>query len=678
MLVQKQWRAKNSLATEPALMRHHLVQFYENDAFLVDYVTGFIGTGMAKGEKGLVIASRPHLQKFESALQRKGILAREQDRRRSAFIPLEAEKILPLLMINGSPDEARFIEVIGSAIRCAANDENGKEGRVRVFGEMVALLCGEEHCKTQLRGPYVAALKVERFFNILQQHRAFSLLCGYPISAFPREQDAAPFREICNLHDHVIPTESFNAETSIEQLQRTVAELQQKAFSLAIEVNERLQLEQALRDVNFDRLTGLPNRSVFMDRLETEIRKASRIRLPLALIFLDLDNFKEINDTLGHDLGDQLLVQVGQRICAHVREGDTVARLGGDEFTIILAQLHDLNGVTLAAQNILQNLENPFQLGSEVACITASIGITLYPDDADTAGELLRNADQAMYASKDHGRNRLTYFTRSMQEAAQARMLLTNELRGALAGNQLRILYQPIVDLDTGRIRKAEALLRWQHPVRGLISPDEFIPIAERTGLIDEIGTWVFCQAAMQSRRWRSHDKEFQISVNVSPAQFYKSTKNDLSWLKHWSQLNTPPDDGAPGLVVEITEGLLLDASSAVTNQLLAFRDAGIQVSLDDFGTGYSSLSYLRKFDIDYLKIDQSFVINLEREPDNLALCEAIIVMAHKLGLKVIAEGVETRCQSDILRDAGCDYAQGFLYSRPLPAAEFETLLKNK
>ena len=654
-------------------MQDHLVQFYETDAFLVERVTEYLCSGLENGEQGLVIAAHSHLLQFEREMQRMGtfqVIGSAQEK--PPFTMLDAEQILPQFMINGMPDEARFIDVIGNAITCAAH---GQQGRLRVFGEMVAILCGEEYCDLHVSGRYEAALQVERLFNLLQQRLPFTLMCAYPMKAFPREQDAAPFREICTLHDHVIPTEKFHASASIAQLQRTVATLQQKAFSLAVEVHQRLQLEKALRDVNFDRLTGLPNRSVFVDRLETEIKKACRTNLPLALIFLDLDNFKEINDTLGHDLGDQLLAQVGQRICAHVRESDTVARLGGDEFTIVLAQLHELEGVTNVAQNILRNLERPFQLGSERAYISASIGITLFPADADTAGELLRNADQAMYVSKDHGRNRFTYFTRSMQDAAQARMQMTNELRGALAGNQLSVAYQPIVDLATGAIVKAEALLRWQHPLRGSISPEEFIPVAEHNGLIDEIGTWVFCQAARQVRAWQAYDDSFQLSVNVSPAQFYKNAKNNFCWLTQWHDINASGQASAPGLVVEITEGLLLDASSAVTNQLLAFRDAGIQVALDDFGTGYSSLSYLRKFDIDYLKIDQSFVFNLEREPDNLALCEAIIVMAHKLGLKVIAEGVESQSQSDLLRSAGCDYAQGFLYAQPMPAAAFEKLL---
>jgi diguanylate cyclase (GGDEF)-like protein len=563
--------------------------------------------------------------------------------------------------------------VIGGVLRRAAMDY---DGNLHVFGEMVALLCGDEHCLLRADGRFASAIDVEKYFNILLHDHAFKLLCGYPMSAFPREGDADAFRDICTLHTSVIPTENYRPSADVDRLERTIATLQQKAFSLSFEVRERMLVEQALKDVNFDRLTGLPNRSVFLDRLGTEIKKANRTSLPLALIFLDLDHFKEINDTLGHALGDMLLEQVGQRISAHVRDSDTVARLGGDEFTVILSQLHDPDAVTEVTQKILQSLEKPFHLNAQIAYITASIGITLYPNDADSVGELLRNGDQAMYVSKESGRNRFTYFTRSMQDAAQNRMSLSNELRGALAGNQLRIAYQPIVDLVSGAVRKAEALLRWQHPVRGLVSPADFIPIAEHTGMIDGIGSWVFREAALRARQWRAVEADFQLSVNVSPAQFYKSVRSDPGWLGHWDKFVPLGEDAPAGMVVEITEGLLLDASSAVIAQLLAFRDAGIQVSLDDFGTGYSSLSYLRKFDIDYLKIDQSFVVNLASNSDDRALCEAIIVMAHKLGLKVIAEGVETQRQADFLRDAGCDYGQGFLYSPALPPDEFEAMLR--
>jgi EAL domain-containing protein (putative c-di-GMP-specific phosphodiesterase class I) len=277
-----------------------------------------------------------------------------------------------------------------------------------------------------------------------------------------------------------------------------------------------------------------------------------------------------------------------------------------------------------------------------------------------------------MYAAKNAGRNRYCYFAESMQEAAQSRMSLTRDLRAALAANQFEVHYQPIVDLASGTIHKAEALLRWQHPLRGAVSPAEFIPVAEASGMILEMGAWVFRQAAAQLQRLRAMGHAgFQVSVNVSPVQFQNDQQLTASWFEHLAALGLPPGS----MVVEITEGLLLDLNAQVKGKLMAFAEAGIQVALDDFGTGYSSLAYLKKFDIDYLKIDRAFVRNLETDPDDRVLCEAIIAMAHKLGLKVIAEGVETQAQRDLLAAAGCDHAQGFLFSRPVPAAELESLL---
>ncbi|OGT00970.1 MAG: hypothetical protein A3F73_02530 [Gallionellales bacterium RIFCSPLOWO2_12_FULL_59_22] len=435
--------------------------------------------------------------------------------------------------------------------------------------------------------------------------------------------------------------------------------------------SEKLIWSQA----NFDILTGLPNRHMFLDRLTQDIKKAHRASLKTALLFIDLDKFKEVNDALGHSMGDILLKEAASRISGCVRETDTVARLGGDEFTVILAELDDTDSIDRVAENIRKHLAEPFQLGKETAYISSSIGITLYPDDATEVEELLKNADQAMYASKNAGRNRFDYFTSSMQEAAQMRMRMTSELRGALTANQFKVYYQPIVNMATGRIDKAEALIRWQHPQRGMVSPAQFIPLAEETGLIVEIGDWVFREAAQQLKHWRStHNAALQISVNVSPVQFrHTSSGEENAWFSYLQALELP----GRGMVIEITEGLLLDADPDIANTLLEFRDAGIQVAIDDFGTGYSSLSYLKKFDIDFLKIDQSFVRNLATDPNDMALSEAIVVMAHKLGLKVIAEGVETETQRMLLTQAGCDYAQGYLFSRPVPADEFEALLNS-
>ena len=444
------------------------------------------------------------------------------------------------------------------------------------------------------------------------------------------------------------------------------------------DLTERKQAEETIqRQANYDALTQLPNRRLFRDRLEQTIRSSKRDRSQFVLMLIDLDHFKEVNDTMGHDAGDFLLVDAAQRIQHCMRESDTVARMGGDEFVVILPDVDDTASIERIALTIIEKLAAPFLLGEEKAFISASIGITLYPNDAGSMETLLKNADQAMYVAKSLGRNRFSYFTPVLQENAQKRMRMVNDLRDALASGQFCVYYQPIVELATGDIHKAEALIRWMHPKRGMVSPSEFIPLAEEIGMIVEIGDWVLRQAMDQVKRLQaSHHKGFQISVNKSPVQFHNDNPQKAAeWLNELEQNGLH----ASSLIVEITEGVLLDDAGHVRERLLASRDAGIQVAIDDFGTGYSSLAYLKKFDIDYLKIDQSFVKNLGSEADDMALCEAIIVMAHKLGLKVIAEGVETERQRDMLQHAGCDYAQGFLFSKAIPALELEALLeKNK
>jgi diguanylate cyclase (GGDEF)-like protein/PAS domain S-box-containing protein len=430
--------------------------------------------------------------------------------------------------------------------------------------------------------------------------------------------------------------------------------------------------EQIWRQANFDSLTGLPNRALFRDRLAQEVNKAERSGMPFALLFIDLDRFKEANDLLGHDVGDVLLERAAERISASVRASDTVARLGGDEFTVILSELETPESVNQVAEKILDTLSKPFCLGDEVIYLTASIGITLYPNDAVEPERLIRNADQAMYVAKHAGRNQYSYFTVSLQERARSRLRLIAEMREALAANQFRVYFQPIVDLRGGGIAKAEALLRWIHPVHGMFYPSEFIGIAEETGLINEIGNWVFMESALWSQRWTHQlGKPFQISVNASPVQFH-ATEDGVDWVKYLNDLGVSRNC----ISVEITEGMLLNVSADVSSRLLEYRDAGIQVALDDFGTGYSSMSYLKKFDIDYLKIDQSFVRDMSHNQGSRTIAETMIMMAHKLGMRVIAEGIETQEQRDMLAHAGCDYGQGFLFSEAVAPQELEALLQ--
>ncbi|OGT05203.1 MAG: hypothetical protein A2143_09040 [Gallionellales bacterium RBG_16_57_15] len=448
-----------------------------------------------------------------------------------------------------------------------------------------------------------------------------------------------------------------------------------KRVTLFSDVTDQKRAEETIRrHAYYDLLTGLPNRRLFQDRLGLEIKKANRANLPTALLFIDLDRFKEVNDTLGHDVGDILLQEAARRISTCVRESDTVARLGGDEFTVILSDLPDIRHTDDVAQKIVTRLAEPYHIDGEIVHVSASIGIALYPKNAKGIDDLMKDADQAMYVAKSNGGNRFSHFTVSLLQAEQTRVHLINDLRVALAARQLRVYFQPIVDLSTGRIHRAEALLRWQHPTQGLVSPMEFIPLAEDTGLINEIGDWVFKESARFAKQWsRQFADDFQVSVNISPVQFKAEHNNFASeWLHHLQEMGLP----GKNMVVEICEGLLLNADPGIMDKLLVLRDAGIQVAIDDFGTNYSSLSQYKKYDIDYLKIDQPFILNFTTDPNDLALSE-IIVMAHKLGFKVIAEGVETEGQRDLLSAARCDYAQGNLYSRPVLPEEFDVLLQH-
>lgn len=444
------------------------------------------------------------------------------------------------------------------------------------------------------------------------------------------------------------------------------------------DISEKKKAEELiLKQANYDLLTGLPNRHMFHQRLALEVNQSKETGQPFALMFLDLDNFKEVNDSAGHETGDVLLKEVGKRLINCLRANDTaqregtITRLGGDEFTIILSRFQSEKDVGAVAQRILAVLAEPFRIGHHVVNISVSIGVTLYPKDAVDAEILIRNADQTMYVAKSKGRNTYCLFNPSIQEASAKRREMTHDLRIAIEQEQFKVVYQPIVDLSTNKIYKAEALLRWHHPEHGVVSPADFIPVAESTGMIVDIGDWVFYHVADQLKAWRtSVDKNFQISINKSPVQFYDKTNKHKKWFDYLNELGIP----GSSLVVEITEGLMLDKKPEVSEKLLAFRDGGVQVAVDDFGTGYSSLAYLKKFDVDYIKIDQSFVRNLSPFSEDMVLCEAIIVMAHKLGLKVIAEGIETIEQRDLLFAVGCDYGQGYLFSKPAAPEIIEAL----
>jgi diguanylate cyclase (GGDEF)-like protein/PAS domain S-box-containing protein len=446
-------------------------------------------------------------------------------------------------------------------------------------------------------------------------------------------------------------------------------------YGIAHDITEHKKAEALIwQQANFDSLTGLPNRRMLRDRWERAVDNHKRSHHRLALLVLDLDHFKEVNDSLGHAVGDELIVQASRRIEACLRTTDTLARMGGDEFAIILTDLLPKSDVGDIAHKIINCLGSAFELLGQMVFVTASIGVTLFPQDGETFDELLKLADQAMYEAKASGRNRFNFYTSSLQERSLNRLQMTHDLHRALREQQFYLVYQPIVDLRHGTVCKAEALIRWKHPERGLIPPGEFIPLAESIGLIEDIGEWVFHTAARQVRAWRQQlDSRFQISVNKSPFQFLSKRRQASDWARYLRSIDLEPD----AITVEITEGLLLEASEWVQQQLRDTRDGGMYLSLDDFGTGYSSLSYLHRYDIDFLKIDQSFMQALDQGSKNLTLCRAIIRMAHELGIQVIAEGIETARQRDLLIETDCDFAQGYLFAKPLLQEDFPGFVKS-
>jgi diguanylate cyclase (GGDEF)-like protein/PAS domain S-box-containing protein len=442
-----------------------------------------------------------------------------------------------------------------------------------------------------------------------------------------------------------------------------------------IDITERKSAEEQVKHLAFhDALTGLPNRLLFNDRLSIALAQARRSGEKLVTLFLDLDRFKVINDSLGHAAGDELLRRVAERLQANVRAGDTVARLGGDEFIILLTRISsEANGSKVAAK-FLQNVRNPFSVQERNVFITTSVGVSMYPNDGLDPETLIQNADVALYRAKEEGRDNYQLYAPAMNARALQRLSLENRLRQALPNEELILHYQPIVDVPSGRVCGAEALLRWRHPELGLLPPSEFITLAEISGLIVPIGHWVLKTACEQAREWQAMGyPHLRVSVNLSPRQFQQA--NLVSQVTG-SLAASGIDAGS--LDLEITESSAMQNAELTINTLLEFKRLGVSISLDDFGTGYSSLNYLKRFPIDRVKLDQSFVRDMTRSPEDAAIVRAVISMAHTLNLVVVAEGVETEDQLAFLRHHRCDEIQGFLFSPPVEAVEFRKLLLRK
>ncbi len=435
------------------------------------------------------------------------------------------------------------------------------------------------------------------------------------------------------------------------------------------DITVRKQAEERIVHLaHYDAVTDLPNRVLLMDRLNQLTKAAQRRKSKVAVIFIDLDRFKEVNDSLGHDAGDLLLQTLAGRLSNAVRGEDTVARMGGDEFVVVFQGFHDVQDIAVLAQKLLSRLEDPVTLNGYELVVTASMGISLYPDDATNGQEMIRNADAAMYQSKGAGGNACQFYTSDLNQRALEMLSMENALRRAIERQEFVLYYQPQVDLTSGSVVGAEALIRWNHPDRGLVMPGKFISIAEERGLIVPIGSWVIEEAARQAAVWRNSGRlSIPIAVNVSAVQFRQKDfveRLENSVRKHGITPNC--------IELELTESIVMRDAEATVEILKRLHDMGFQLSIDDFGTGYSSLGYLRRFPIDKIKIDQSFVTDESAG----GIVTAIIGLARSLKLKAIAEGVQTNQQLEILREQNCDEAQGFLFSPALASEEFEKLVR--
>ena len=428
------------------------------------------------------------------------------------------------------------------------------------------------------------------------------------------------------------------------------------------DITERTRAEERVQYLaNYDVLTGLPNRFLMQDRLTQVIANAHRNRLRVALMHIDLDRFKVVNETLGHYVGDALLKQAAERIRKAIRDADTVARVGGDEFTLVFPNVTSLQNLSAAAEVVLDELARAFPGDGQDLFVSASVGISLYPDDAGSVDELIKHADGAMSSAKHLGRNNFQFYTAGMNQEVQDRMQIEAGLRTAIQRNELSLLYQPKIDLATRRIFGAEALLRWNHPKLGMISPSRFVPVAEEAGLVGQIGEWVLNTACRQIREWQDAGHSLQVAVNVSARQFQDYDVAELV-------MDIMRDTGAlaQNLEIELTESAVMSDAEASIVTLERLAALGVQIAIDDFGTGYSSLSYLKRLPLDLLKIDQSFVRDISSDPNDAAIVRAIITLARSLGIMVIAEGVENEAQLAFLNAYGCQYAQGYLFGRPL------------
>ena len=589
-----------------------------------------------------------------------------------------------VLLIEDNPDDARLIEIMFAEVRGIAFNLNWVES----LGEGLAQLAANEIdvVLLDLGLPESSGLDtLNRIFSQAPKLPALVVLSGLADETIGVQavQSGAQDYLVKGRVDSALLTRSIRyaiersqTEEALRQahdeLERRVmertAELANTVDALHAQITERKQAEERISYMaHHDALTGLPNRTLFQDRIRQAIIHAHRNETQVAVLFIDLDYFKHINDLLGHHIGDCLLQMVAMRLQKCLREGDSIARLGGDEFILSVPIPSDGRGAFLVAQKVQDALRETFVVNNHELHVDCSIGISLYPKHGTDVETLMRAADAAMYYAKEKGRRNIQFFTPALDEAARSRMILENRLRYAMEHNELVLYYQPQIDMVRGTVFSAEALLRWEQPGKPTISCGEFISIAEETGLILPIGELVLRQACAQLKQWHNAGyPALHMSINLSPRQFYQP-----HFLRTIKQIFQEAELPASALDLEITESLLLQQNEDIVDILRQLGDMGVQLSIDDFGTGYSNLSYLQRFPVHAIKIDQSFIHDIGHEPSAKALVSAIIGMAHGLHMKVLAEGVETLQQVDFLLSQGCSSAQGYYYSEAISAEDF-------